>query len=146
TAELGIEMALGIQESKAASTAKHFAVYSANKGAREGLARTDPQIAPREVEDIMLYPFHRVIKEADIMGVMSSYNDYDGIPVSGSSYWVIDRRSKDLGFTGYVVSDSDALEYLYNKHHVAANLKEAVFPAFMAGMNVRTTFRRPDEI
>lgn len=146
TARLGVEMALGIQESNAASTPKHFAVYSANKGAREGSARTDPQISPREVENILLYPFRKVIKEADIMGIMSSYNDYDGIPVSGSRYWLIDRLRTDFGFRGYVVSDSEALEYLYTKHHVAANLKEAVYQAFMAGMNVRTTFRRPDSI
>jgi beta-glucosidase len=146
TARLGVEMAKGIQAAGAASTPKHFAVYSANKGAREGLARTDPQVSPREVEDILLYPFRKVIKEANIMGVMSSYNDYNGIPVSGSKYWLIDRLRTDMGFTGYVVSDSDALEYLYNKHHVAANLKEAVYQAFMAGMNVRTTFRTPDSI
>jgi len=146
-ATLGIAMATGLQyENQVASTAKHFAVYSANKGAREGLARTDPQLAPREVEDVMLYPFRRVIQEAHIRGVMSSYNDYDGIPVSGSDYWLIKRLRKDFGFNGYVVSDSDALEYLYSKHGVAANLKEAVYQAFMAGMNVRTTFNMPDSI
>ncbi|WP_345954260.1 glycoside hydrolase family 3 N-terminal domain-containing protein [Mucilaginibacter sp. PAMB04168] len=146
-ARLGVEMATGMQHNnQIAATAKHFAVYSANKGAREGLARTDPQIAPREVENILLYPFKKVIKEAGIMGVMSSYNDYDGIPVSGSSYWLIQRLRQEMGFKGYVVSDSDALEYLYRKHHVAANLKEAVYQAFMAGMNVRTTFKEPDSI
>lgn len=145
TAQLGIEMARGIQEHTAA-TAKHFAVYSANKGAREGMARTDPQLAPREVLDLLLYPFQKVIREANLMGVMSSYNDYDGVPVSGSSYWLIDVLRKWFGFNGYVVSDSDALEYLYSKHATAANLKEAVYQAFMAGMNVRTTFNMPDSI
>lgn len=146
-AAMGVALAKGIQHNgQAASTAKHFAVYSANKGAREGQARTDPQVAPREVENILLYPFKKVIKEAGLMGVMSSYNDYDGIPVSGSNYWLIQRLRIEMGFTGYVVSDSDALEYLSSKHHVAANLKEAVYQAFMAGMNVRTTFRAPDSI
>lgn len=144
---MGVALAKGIQHNgQAAATAKHFAVYSANKGAREGQARTDPQVAPREVENILLYPFKKVIKEAGIMGIMSSYNDYDGIPVSGSNYWLIQRLRLEMGFTGYVVSDSDALEYLSSKHHVAANLKEAVYQAFMAGMNVRTTFRAPDSI
>jgi beta-glucosidase len=146
-ARLGVEMAKGMQQdNQIAATAKHFAVYSANKGAREGLARTDPQVAPREVENILLYPFKKVIQEAGLMGVMSSYNDYDGIPISGSSYWLIQRLRTEFGFKGYVVSDSDALEYLYNKHHVAANLKDAVYQAFMAGMNVHTTFRPPDSI
>lgn len=146
TARLGVEMTKGIQENGAAATAKHFAVYSANKGAREGLARTDPQVSPREVRDVLLYPFEKVIKETGLMGVMSSYNDYDGIPVSGSSYWLIDILRNRFGFKGYVVSDSDALEYLFNKHKTADSMKEAVFQAFMAGMNIRTTFRPPDNI
>lgn len=145
-AQLGIQMTKGMQENKVASTAKHFAVYSANKGAREGQARTDPQVSPREVHDILLYPFQQVMRHTDIMGVMSSYNDYDGVPVSGSSYWLIDMLRKKFGFKGYVVSDSEALEYLYTKHKTAAGLKEAVYQAFMAGMNVRTTFRPPDSI
>jgi beta-glucosidase len=146
-ARMGVAMATGIQNNnQAASTPKHFAVYSANKGAREGMARVDPQVAPREVENIMLYPFRKVIEEAKIMGIMSSYNDYDGIPITGSNYWLTQRLRKDFGFTGYIVSDSDALEYLYMKHHVASDLKEAVYQAFMAGLNVRTTFRIPDSI
>ena len=146
-ARMGVAMAQGLQfNHQVSSTAKHFAVYSANKGAREGMARTDPQLAPREVEDILLYPFRKVIEQAHINGVMSSYNDYDGIPVSGSDYWLIKRLRNDFGFRGYVVSDSDALEYLYSKHGVASNLKEAVYQAFIAGMNVRTTFNMPDSI
>lgn len=144
---LGVALAKGMQDHyQIAATAKHFAVYSANKGAREGMARTDPQVAPREVEDVLLYPWKKVIREAGILGVMSSYNDYDGVPISGSRYWLIDRLRVDFGFKGYVVSDSDALEYLYSKHHVAANLKDAVLQAYMAGMNVRTTFNKPDSI
>jgi len=46
---LGVEMVKGLQENyTVASTAKHFAVYSVGKGAREGQARTDPQVSPRE--------------------------------------------------------------------------------------------------
>jgi beta-glucosidase len=146
-AELGIQMVKGMQyDHQVAATAKHFAVYSANKGAREGQARTDPQISPREVEDELIYPFRRVIREAGVLGMMSSYNDYDGIPVSGSNYWLIQKLRNELGFKGYVVSDSDALEYLTTKHRTAANLKEAVFQAFTAGMNVRCTFTPPDSI
>lgn len=146
-ARMGVQMVKGIQDDGgAAATVKHFAVYSANKGAREGLARTDPQIPPREVEDLLLYPFKRVFAETDVMGVMSSYNDYDGIPISGSAYWLIQRLRREMGFKGYVVSDSDALEYLFRKHHVAVSLKDAVRQAFMAGMDVRTTFNKPDSI
>lgn len=144
-AELGIEMVRGLQHNhQVAATGKHFAAYSNNKGAREGMARVDPQMSPREVENIHIYPFKRVIREAGMLGVMSSYNDYDGIPVQGSYYWLTTRLRGEMGFRGYVVSDSDAVEYLYTKHGTVKDMKEAVRQSVEAGLNVRCTFRSPD--
>jgi len=118
-AEMGTQMTLGIQSQNVAATLKHFAVYSVPKGARDGDARTDPHVAPREMHQLHLYPFKRVINEAKPMGVMSSYNDYDGVPVTASSYFLTDLLRQQYGFNGYVVSDSEAVEYVSEKHHVA---------------------------
>jgi len=143
---LGVEMVKGLQENyTVAATAKHYVVYSATKGARGGEARTDPQTSPREVENIFLPPFAAAIKEGGLLGVMSSYNDFDGVPITGSKYWLTDRLRKDLGFKGYVVSDSAAVEYLYNKHGVARDMKEAVRQTIEAGLNVKTNFTRPED-
>lgn len=144
-AELGIEMVKGMQHNhQVAATGKHFIAYSNNKGAREGMARVDPQMSPREVEMIHVYPFKRVIREAGLLGVMSSYNDYDGFPIQSSYYWLTTRLRSDMGFRGYVVSDSDAVEYLYTKHGTAKDMKEAVRQSVEAGLNIRCTFRSPD--
>ena len=143
---LGVEMAKAMQKDfRIASTAKHFAIYSIAKGAREGQARTDPQATLHEVENIFLPPFKAAIKEAGILGVMSSYNDYDGIPVTGSHYWLTERLRNEFGFRGYVVSDSAAVEYLYNKHGVATDMKDAVRQSIEAGLNVKTNFTPPDD-
>lgn len=144
-AELGIEMVRGLQHNhQVAATGKHFIAYSNNKGAREGMARVDPQTSPREVEMIHAYPFKRVIREAGLLGVMSSYNDYDGFPIQSSYYWLTTRLRGEMGFRGYVVSDSDAVEYLYTKHGTAKDMKEAVRQSVEAGLNVRCTFRSPE--
>jgi beta-glucosidase len=142
-AEMGKQMVLGIQEEGVASTLKHYAVYSVPKGGRDGSARTDPHVAPREMHQIYLYPFRRVIQEAHPMGVMSSYNDWDGVPVTGSYYFLTELLRQKFGFQGYVVSDSEAVEYLYSKHKVAIDYKEAVRQAVEAGLNVRTNFSMP---
>src|SRR6202012_956184 len=142
-AELGKQMTLGIQEEGVASTLKHFAVYSVPKGGRDGAARTDPHVAPREMYQIYLYPFRRVIQEAHAMGVMSSYNDWNGEPITGSYYFLTELLRQKFGFNGYVVSDSEAVEYLYSKHHLAGDINEAVRQAIEAGLNVRTNFTMP---
>ena len=142
-AELGKQMVLGVQENGVASTLKHFAVYSVPKGGRDGNARTDPHVAPREMHQIYLYPFRRVIQEAHPLGVMSSYNDWDGMPITGSSYFLTDLLRHQFGFNGYVVSDSRAVEFLYEKHHVAKDFKDATRLAVEAGLNVWTNFNMP---
>ncbi|MFD0765249.1 glycoside hydrolase family 3 N-terminal domain-containing protein [Mucilaginibacter lutimaris] len=142
-AEMGKQMVLGIQEEGVASTLKHYAVYSVPKGGRDGSARTDPHVAPREMHQIYLYPFRRVVQEAHPMGVMSSYNDWDGVPVTGSYYFLTELLRQKFGFQGYVVSDSEAVEYLFSKHKVAIDYKEAVRQAVEAGLNVRTNFSPP---
>jgi beta-glucosidase len=143
-AELGKQMTLGIQENGVASTLKHFAVYSSPKGGRDGNARTDPHVAPRELHELFLYPFRRVIQEAHPLGVMSSYNDWNGMPITGSSYFLTELLRKQYGFTGYVVSDSEAVEFLFTKHHVAKDAEDGVRLAVEAGLNVRTNFTLPE--
>lgn len=143
-AELGKQMTLGIQDQGAAATLKHYAVYSVPKGGRDGQARTDPHVAPREMHEMFLYPFKRVIQEAKPMGIMSSYNDWNGEPVTGSYYFLTELLRKQYGFDGYVVSDSEAVEFLSGKHRVAEDYKEAVRQSIQAGLNVRTHFTMPE--
>lgn len=142
---LGTQMVLGIQSQGVASTLKHYAVYSIPKGGRDGNARTDPHVAPREMHQLYLYPFKTVIQNAHPLGVMSSYNDWDGMPVSGSYYFLTELLRRQFGFTGYVVSDSEAVEFLYKKHHVATDYPGAVKLAVEAGLNVRTQFTPPKD-
>lgn len=144
-AELGTEMARGIQSQGVASTLKHYAVYSVPKGGRDGDCRTDPHVAPRELHQLYLYPFRRVVREARPMGVMSSYNDWDGVPVTASHYFLTELLRGAYGFDGYVVSDSYAVEYVQRKHRVAETYDDAVRQVLEAGLNVRTDFSSPAE-
>ncbi len=143
-AQLGIQMADGIQRPGVTAGLKHFAAYSVPKGGRDGSARTDPHITPRELHEIFLYPFEKVIKATHPLEVMSSYNDWNGDPVSASPYFLTELLRKTYGFDGYVVSDSQAVEYVYSKHQVADSREEAVRMVLEAGLNVRTNFEQPE--
>ncbi|PTY08660.1 glycosyl hydrolase [Opitutaceae bacterium EW11] len=142
--ELGLAQSRGIQEERVVSTLKHFAVYSIPKGGRDGEARTDPQASWREVQTVYLAPFRRVIRDGGPLGVMASYNDYDGIPVEGSRLFLTEILRHQWGFRGYVVSDSGAVEFIHMKHRVAATPAEAIRQSVDAGLNVRTNFTWPD--
>lgn len=141
--ELGFEQVAGIQENRVVSTLKHYAVYSIPKGGRDGWARTDPQVTWREVQTMYLHPFRRAVRDAGALGVMASYNDYDGIPVEASSLFLTDILRREWGFRGYIVSDSNAVEYIHTKHRVAPTPLEAAVQAHEAGLNIRTNFTPP---
>jgi beta-glucosidase len=140
---LGVEMVKGLQSENVTSTPKHFAVYSVPKGGRDGEARTDPHESPHEVENILLAPFRAAFVKGGALGTMSSYNDYDGVPITASRHFLIDKLRGEYGFKGYVVSDSDAVKFIWSKHHLAKDYKDAIRLAINAGLNVRTEFNPP---
>jgi len=143
--QYGKNMVMGLQDEGVASTLKHFAVYSVPKGGRDGEARTDPHVAPREVRQMYLEPFRVAVQEAGAMGVMSSYNDYDAIPITASHEYLVDILRDRWGFDGYVVSDSWAVGGLQGRHRVSDSYKESVRQAVKAGLNIKTNFTPPDE-
>lgn len=141
--QLGKQMIESLQKHKLVASPKHFAVYSIPVGGRDGGTRTDPHVAPREMRTLYLEPFRVAFQEAGALGVMSSYNDYDGEPITGSYRFLTQILRQEWGFRGYVVSDSDAVEFISNKHKVADNNEEGVAQAVNAGLNVRTNFSSP---
>ena len=140
---LGINMVKGIQDQGIGSTLKHYAVYSIPKGGRDGSVRTDPHVAPREMHQLYMYPFKEVIRKAHPVGVMASYNDYDGEPIIASHYFMTELLRWEYGFDGYVVSDSGASEFVYSKHKTAPDFKDAIRQELEAGLNVHTNFSQP---
>lgn len=142
---LGKQLILSLQRHGLVASPKHFAVYSAPVGGRDGGTRTDPHVAPREMRTLYLEPFRIAFQEAGALGVMSSYNDYDGVPVSGSHYFLTQLLRNEWGFKGYVVSDSEAVEFIHAKHRVAENYEDGIAMSINAGLNIRTQFTAPDE-
>lgn len=142
--ELGKRMIEGLQEEGLVSTPKHFAVYSIPVGGRDAGTRTDPHVAPREMRTLYLETFRKAFCEAKALGVMSSYNDYDGVPITGSYHFLTEILRHEWGFQGYVVSDSEAVEFLYSKHKVADDAEDAAAQVVNAGLNVRTNFTLPE--
>lgn len=142
---LGSAMVNGIQSQGVASTLKHYAVYSIPIGGRDGGVRTHPRVAAREMREIYLEPFRKVIEDAHPKGIMASYNEYDGVPVIASKKFMTDLLREKYGFEGYVVSDSRAVEYVWEKHHVAPDYEDAIRQVLEAGLNVRTDFTKPSD-
>lgn len=83
-----------------------------------------------------LYPFARVIKEADPLCIMSCYSAYDGIPVSASPYYMTDVLRDELGFKGYVYSDWGSVDRVMTFHYAASTREEAARLSLIAGVDL----------
>ncbi|MFC3738500.1 beta-glucosidase [Paractinoplanes deccanensis] len=130
---LGAGYVRGLESAGVIATLKHFAGYSASRGARN---HGPVSMGRRELLDIILPTFETAIREGGARSVMNSYSDIDGVP-AGADPWLLTEVLRDKwGFTGTVVSDYWAVPFLASTHHVAADETEAGVQALTAGIDV----------
>jgi beta-glucosidase len=115
-----------------AASAKHFIGYSMPLSGKD---RTTAWIPERELRELFLPSFRAAI-QAGISTVMANSGDINGIPVHANRAILTDLLRKELGFTGVVDSDWEDIIRLYRVHRVAANNKDAVRQAVMAGIDM----------
>ncbi|MHA7189427.1 glycoside hydrolase family 3 N-terminal domain-containing protein [Arthrobacter sp. MDT2-16] len=115
------------------ATLKHFIGYGASDGGRNTESANIGQRALREVHG---RSFEMAIRDGGARGVMPSYNDLDGIPVSGSHDLLTGLLRDDFGFSGLVISDLGAVPQLHTKHGTAESLPAAYAQAIHAGIDV----------
>ena len=77
-----------------------------------------------------------MVLEGDVFSVMSAYNAVNGIPCSASRFLLTDLLRHRWGFRGYVTSDCDAIDNIYDPHHFAASLPIASAMAVSAGCDL----------
>ena len=114
------------------ATAKHFAVHSQPEG---GTNTAPGNYSERTIRENFFPPFKAVVQEANVGSVMASYNEIDGIP-SHINHWLLDRvLRQEWGFQGFITSDGNGIQMLWQVHHVAANNADAARQALAAGVD-----------
>lgn len=131
--EMGIGFVRGFQKNGVGCMPKHFVAHGTPTG---GLNSAFVAGGERELRNLYMYPFARVIEKADPIAVMSCYSAYDGIPVTGSSYFMTDILRGELGFKGFAYSDWGSVDRLKTFHMAAPSTEAAAKMALMAGIDV----------
>ncbi len=110
---------------------KHFIGYGASEAGRD-YYRTE--ISPYTLFNYHIPAFREAI-EAGADTVMSSFNDINGEPVSGSKYYLTEILRNYLGFKGLVVSDWAAV-YFLALQGVTDNRKDSAEMGINAGIEI----------
>ena len=105
-----------------ATTLKHFVGH----GQPEGGRNTAPiNISNYDLMNNDIFPFEYIIKHANPVSLMPSYNEIGGIPNHASSWLIKDVLRKQFGFTGFITSDQSAIEQIHVLHSFAKSDSEA---------------------
>jgi len=110
---------------------KHFAAYGAPLAGRD---YNTVDMSERVFLDIYLPPYKAAI-DAGALSVMSSFNELNGVPATGSKYLLTDILRNKLGFKGFVVTDYTSINEMVN-HGVATNEADAGLLAVKAGVDM----------
>ncbi len=127
----------GIQGKKLGQTdamvacVKHFAAYGAATAGRD---YNTVDMSERFFREYYLPPYEAAVK-AGAASVMTSFNDYDGVPATGNKYLVTNILRKEWGFKGFVVTDYTSMNEMVN-HGVVADDKAAGELSLNAGVDM----------
>ncbi|NNM84422.1 MAG: carbohydrate-binding protein, partial [Phycisphaerales bacterium] len=117
---------------KTIACAKHY-ICNDTDSDRETTSAT---VDPRSFWEYYTRGFHALVTKYHSFTVMSSYNEVNGVPTTGSRYLLTDILRKRWGFRGYVTSDCDAVGDIYRTHHFVQTWHEAAALALNAGCDL----------
>lgn len=136
---MSAEEAKGIQgddyTKRCAALAKHWVAYGVSEG---GINCATINIGPREIKEVYAAPFAAAIKEADMQGIMVTYSDIDGRPMSVNDEYTQKVLREDLGFTGTAVCDGLSIPRVIETQGMFRDREELAAAALKAGIDADT--------
>jgi beta-glucosidase len=115
-----------------AACMKHYLGYSFPLSGKD---RTPSWIPDRYMREYFLPSFAEAVK-AGAKTLMINSGEINGVPVHASKYLLTDVLRGELHFEGIAVTDWRDIQYLHERHHIAATQKDAVMIAVNAGVDM----------
>src|SRR5690606_697553 len=110
---------LPLAPGKVFATLKHMTGH----GQPESGTNVGPaSISQRVLREVFFPPFRNAIRRTNVMSVMASYNEIDGLPSHANRWLLTDVLRGEMGFKGAVVSDYRGIDELVTLHHVEPDL------------------------
>ncbi|WP_426363702.1 beta-glucosidase [Streptomyces sp. E-08] len=101
TGAIGTGYVQGVQDGGVGTTVKHFVANDAETDR----FTVDNRIAPRPLRELYLAPFETIVENARPWGIMTAYNQVNGVTMTEHHELVNEVLRGEWGFDGYNVSD-----------------------------------------
>ncbi len=137
TGRMGVAYVTGLQGDDpryylAIATPKHFAVHSGPEPTRHF---ADVDVSLHDELDTYEPAFRAAIVEGKAASVMCAYNAINGEPACANQHLLQDQLRGRWGFTGYVVSDCDAVRDVAASHRYRPTQAQGVAISVIRGMD-----------
>lgn len=114
-----------------AACLKHFALYGAPVAGRDYAA---VEMSRQQMFNEYLHPYKAAI-DAGAVTAMSSFNEFEGMPMSLNGYMLDEVLRKTLGFDGMLVTDYTAIKECIS-HGAVEDLAEGAVKALVSGVDM----------
>ena len=139
---MGVAICRGLQKNGVIATPKHYADNYSYGGRDSNVSDT----SERTMREVYLKPFEKCIKEGGAMSIMAAYNSWDGTPCTCNDYLLNDILRGEWGFDGFVVSDYNSVEGVWEAHRLYDCEWKAQAESLKAGMDVDLPQNSCDEL
>ncbi len=137
TAHMAVAFVTGMQGDnpkyyRVIATPKHFDVHSGPEPTRHF---ADVDVSRHDEVDTYQPAFRAAIVQGKAGSIMCAYNAINGQPACANQYLLQDLLRGHWGFQGYVVSDCDAVQDIYNFHHYRPTQAQSTAISMERGMD-----------
>jgi beta-glucosidase len=137
TGRMGVAFVTGMQGDdpkylRVIATPKHFAVHSGPEPVRHTI---NVMVSKHDMEDTYLPAFRAAVVEAHAGSVMCSYNSVNGTPACANTFLLQNQLRGAWKFSGYVVTDCDAVDEILSTHHFTRTIAEAAAISMKTGVD-----------
>jgi len=132
TSAMGVAFVIAFEKKGIITTPKHF-IANVGDGGRDSYPIHSNE---RLLEEIYLPPFKACIENGGSRSIMTAYNSLNGVASSSNNWLLVEKLKNEWGFTGFVISDANAVGGEVVLHNTAKDYPQSGQHAISGGLDV----------
>ncbi|XP_027345504.1 beta-xylosidase/alpha-L-arabinofuranosidase 2 [Abrus precatorius] len=121
---------------KVAACCKHYTAYDLDSWKGVQRYSFNAVVSKQDLDDTFQPPFKSCVIDGNVASVMCSYNQVNGKPTCADPDLLKGVIRGQWKLNGYIVSDCDSVEVLYNAQHYTKTPEEAAAKSILAGLDL----------
>ncbi|XP_024979718.1 beta-xylosidase/alpha-L-arabinofuranosidase 2-like [Cynara cardunculus var. scolymus] len=144
TSKYGAAYVQGLQDSddgdkdrlKVGACCKHYTAYDVDNWKGIDRYHFNAVVTKQDMDDTYQPPFKSCVVDGNVASVMCSYNQVNGKPTCGDPDLLTGVIRGEWKLNGYISSDCDSLDVMFNSQHWAKTPEEIAADALIAGLDL----------